>query len=183
MENLANFLGGGNRGLQIGQNHGTIHYSSNVREEATDAKIAVELFITDPVVDRGKIRSAKGQRTPGTCEWIQQHTTYLDWLKPGSSLLWICGGPGRGKTMLSVYLTETLGSGRERQSTVLLLRLPGQYEKLGLSYSPRTAYKDEVGALDSRRLQKPRRCYQQPRQRTHRDSPRGASGEEENGTV
>jgi Cdc6-like AAA superfamily ATPase len=62
--------------------------------------------------------SAKGSRVVGTCEWITYNESYLAWLNSdgdgdGSNngdtrLLWISGGPGKGKTMLSVFLTEEL---------------------------------------------------------------------------
>jgi hypothetical protein len=69
--------------------------------------------------------SAKGTRVAGTCEWITQNESYRAWLNSvgdgdgngdGNSnlrLLWISGGPGKGKTMLSIFLTEEL----ERHTT------------------------------------------------------------------
>lgn len=55
---------------------------------------------------------------PGTCEWIKNNATYRAWLTCGgnddcenynnSRLLWISGGPGKGKMMLSIFLTEEL---------------------------------------------------------------------------
>jgi ankyrin repeat protein len=52
--------------------------------------------------------SAKGKRVEGTCEWIRGHTSYHAWLKGDINLLWISGGPGKGKTMMSIFLTEHL---------------------------------------------------------------------------
>jgi hypothetical protein len=53
--------------------------------------------------------SAKGTRVAGTCEWITHNESYRAWLGGGGSrLLWISGGPGKGKTMMSVFLTEEL---------------------------------------------------------------------------
>ncbi|KAF2006539.1 hypothetical protein P154DRAFT_415515, partial [Amniculicola lignicola CBS 123094] len=76
------------------------------------------LFLTDPHVDRESLISAKGTRVAGTCEWITHNESYRAWLnadghgggsnKDGTRLLWISGGPGKGKTMLSVFLTEEL---------------------------------------------------------------------------
>ncbi|PSN59264.1 hypothetical protein BS50DRAFT_260919 [Corynespora cassiicola Philippines] len=66
------------------------------------------LFLTDPYTDRESIRSAKGVRVTGTCEWIAYNDSYCDWLDGNTRLLWISGGPGKGKTMLSVFLTEQL---------------------------------------------------------------------------
>jgi hypothetical protein len=74
------------------------------------------LFLTDPYVDRESVISAKGTRESGTYEWIAQDAKYCAWLNSdgeGSNndntrLLWISGGPGKGKTMLSLFLTEEL---------------------------------------------------------------------------
>ncbi|KUL85866.1 hypothetical protein ZTR_07323 [Talaromyces verruculosus] len=45
----------------------------------------------------------------GTCEWVTKHHNYQEWLADaGQPLLWILGGPGKGKTMLAIYITEVL---------------------------------------------------------------------------
>jgi hypothetical protein len=45
----------------------------------------------------------------GTCAWILNHPAYMTWNKAEETrLLWITGGPGCGKTMLSAYLTDHL---------------------------------------------------------------------------
>jgi ankyrin repeat protein len=66
------------------------------------------LFLTDPEVDLATLITAKGSRVPGTCEWIKEESCYQQWLEGNVPLLWICGGPGKGKTMLSVFLVEEL---------------------------------------------------------------------------
>jgi ankyrin repeat protein len=79
------------------------------------------LFLTDPYVDREKIITEKGTRVSGTCEWIRRDGTYQSWLNGSEPLLWISGGPGKGKTMLSIYLTEELEKiVRNTKSTGLL---------------------------------------------------------------
>ncbi|CAH0053594.1 unnamed protein product [Clonostachys solani] len=67
-----------------------------------------ELFLTSPASDRDEIITAKGDRVDGTCEWITSTVEYTEWMKSTSGLLWIVGGPGKGKTFLSIYLTEIL---------------------------------------------------------------------------
>jgi ankyrin repeat protein len=64
------------------------------------------LFLTEPQVDRESLISTKGTRADGTCEWIIQNESYRSWLHGGTRLLWVSGGPGKGKTMLSIFLTE-----------------------------------------------------------------------------
>ncbi|RFU32974.1 hypothetical protein B7463_g3376, partial [Scytalidium lignicola] len=66
------------------------------------------LFLTDPDVDRESLISTKGTRVAGTCEWIRQNENYQSWLYGTPRLLWISGDPGKGKTMLSIFLTQDL---------------------------------------------------------------------------
>lgn len=71
------------------------------------------LFETDPTIDRRALQALKGAVLPGTCDWILERSKFIKWRNSTERLLWISGGPGMGKTMLSVYLTEKL----EGQST------------------------------------------------------------------
>lgn len=69
-----------------------------------------DLFITDPVMDRAKLITSKGELVQGTCDWVTQKIEFTKWRASDGGLLWISGGPGLGKTMLSIYLTEYLSS-------------------------------------------------------------------------
>ncbi|KAM6532716.1 hypothetical protein FALCPG4_005767 [Fusarium falciforme] len=71
-----------------------------------------DLFITDPLSDREGIITAKGRRTPGTCEWIPIIEEYQNWSAGRSSLIWISGPPGKGKTFISIFLTQLLESSK-----------------------------------------------------------------------
>lgn len=62
--------------------------------------------MSHPDVDRASIAEAKGQRAPGTCEWIRENSHYQTWLDKKSPLFWISGGPGTGKTVMSLFLSE-----------------------------------------------------------------------------
>jgi hypothetical protein len=54
----------------------------------------------------------KGQRVADTCEWIKKDVTYNRWLQDGAQpILWILGSPGKGKTMLSIFLSQELDAG------------------------------------------------------------------------
>jgi hypothetical protein len=66
------------------------------------------LFLTDSCDDRDRLTHVKGSRVEGTCEWIKTNKLYNSWLHSQSQLLWLSGGPGKGKTMLSIYLAEEL---------------------------------------------------------------------------
>ncbi|KAL7916598.1 hypothetical protein GGI35DRAFT_46526 [Trichoderma velutinum] len=39
----------------------------------------------------------------GTCEWILQHKTYINWIESNHGLLWLKGKPGSGKSTLLKY--------------------------------------------------------------------------------
>ena len=67
------------------------------------------LYLSDPQDDLAAIRSAKGDRVPGTCEWILTQDRYTAFLvEDGPRLFWLSGGPGIGKTMISSFLVQEL---------------------------------------------------------------------------
>ncbi|PGH35704.1 hypothetical protein GX50_01417 [[Emmonsia] crescens] len=79
---------------------------------ATDPVVAAvlnALLLTRPEVDRSSLIALKGRRVDGTCEWLIRHPRYQEWLEGADPpLLWISGGPGKGKSMLAIYITEEL---------------------------------------------------------------------------
>ncbi|OAX84348.1 hypothetical protein ACJ72_01291 [Emergomyces africanus] len=82
------------------------------RASVTDSMVAPvldALLLTRPEVDRSSLISLKGRRVTGTCEWLLRHDHYQQWLQGvDPPLLWISGGPGKGKTILAIYITEQL---------------------------------------------------------------------------
>ncbi|KLO83570.1 Uncharacterized protein LW93_352 [Fusarium fujikuroi] len=103
----------------ISANNGSYLFAGNVShvslphcEKATPSsediikKCRDALFVSHPDVDRAGIAEAKGQRAPGTCEWIQENPQYQEWLEKKTPLFWISGGPGSGKTVMSLFLSE-----------------------------------------------------------------------------
>jgi nucleoside phosphorylase len=85
----------------------TIPLAANAYAEA--APVLDALLLTRPDVDRKSLIALKGRRVDGTCEWVTKHHHYQEWLSDTSQpLLWISGGPGKGKTMLAIYITEVL---------------------------------------------------------------------------
>ena len=84
-------------------------------------KCLQSLYLSDPQDDLAAIRSAKGDRVPGTCEWILAQDRYTAWLvEAGPRLLWLSGGPGIGKTMISSFLVKELAHLAERSSQITL---------------------------------------------------------------
>ena len=80
------------------------------------------LFLTNPLDDREQLIQAKGSRVDGTCEWIKSNKLYDSWLHSHSQLLWLSGGPGKGKTMLSIFLAEELEQTAKRTQDRLFLQ-------------------------------------------------------------
>lgn len=59
--------------------------------------------------DIAEYRAELPKRVEGTCCWILTHPKYVSWVSnQETTLLWINGNPGCGKTILSAYLTEHL---------------------------------------------------------------------------
>ncbi|RMJ09779.1 hypothetical protein CDV36_010602 [Fusarium kuroshium] len=82
---------------------------SPVQTGTEEERCLQALFVTDPTSDRNAIITAKGKRTAGTCEWIISTEGYKTWENaPESSILWISGPPGKGKTFISIFLTQHL---------------------------------------------------------------------------
>ncbi|KAJ9644081.1 hypothetical protein H2199_003949 [Coniosporium tulheliwenetii] len=103
---------------QIVGNVGTLYSSS---KEVTAQDCLAALSLTDPLDDRKSLIDKKGSRANGTCEWIRQNGTYLSWLRSPSQLLWLSGGPGKGKTMLSIFLAEELEqTARQSQDAIFI---------------------------------------------------------------
>ena len=95
--------------------------SNPILEGSEEDKCLAALFLTDPRDDRQHLVNTKGSRVNGTCEWIKSNTLYDSWLHSHSQLLWLSGGPGKGKTMLSVFLAEELErTAKDVQNTLFL---------------------------------------------------------------
>jgi hypothetical protein len=89
---------------------------NSIDAEATISSFRKALFVTDPSVDRQSLIDKNGLRVVGTCEWVERNETYEAWLSGDPSLLWIFGGPGKGKTMLSIYLTQQFEKFHSREA-------------------------------------------------------------------
>ena len=96
-------------------------FSVDPKEGEAQACLAA-LFLTNPLDDREQLIQAKGSRVDGTCEWIKSNELYDSWLHSHSQLLWLSGDPGKGKTMLSIFLAEELEQMAKRTQDKLFLQ-------------------------------------------------------------
>jgi hypothetical protein len=87
--------------LQYSQHEG----QSNAEEEFLGA-----IFVTDPRDDRSALVHRKSPRAEGTCAWITKTVEFIDWMSSTATSpgLIVEGGPGKGKSMIAIYLTECL---------------------------------------------------------------------------
>lgn len=109
MSNSAAFDAPNNSGSIVAHNFGHINNHFNSGRPDDDVKKCLDaLFVTDPTNDRSALTRTKGNVVPKTCDWNEQHASYLEWSQNESELLWIVDGPRKGKTMLAVRLTKRL---------------------------------------------------------------------------
>ena len=72
------------------------------------------LFLTDPADDKNALKRRKGERAPGTCEWILETEELKKWLGPttntecNANILWLYGNPGTGKSTMAITMAEEL---------------------------------------------------------------------------
>ena len=72
------------------------------------------LFLTDPADDKNALKRRKGERAPGTCEWILETEELGNWLRPtqntecNANILWLYGNPGTGKSTMAITMAEKL---------------------------------------------------------------------------
>ena len=76
-------------------------------QEEEDNKCLKDLLLTDPAADMKRIESGKDALLPDS--WILSHREFIEW-RDGemTRLLWIKGGPGKGKTMLLIGVIREL---------------------------------------------------------------------------
>ncbi|KAH8802476.1 beta transducin-like protein HET-E2C*4 [Xylogone sp. PMI_703] len=78
-----------------------------------------ELYCTDPRVDKKRIEDTKGGLLKDSYRWIIENPEFNQWYNARqSSLLWIKGDPGKGKTMLLCGIINELD--KPTVSTTLL---------------------------------------------------------------
>ncbi|KAK1842650.1 ankyrin repeat protein [Colletotrichum chrysophilum] len=93
------------------------------------------VFITDSSDERSALVSAKGERVDGTCSWILETDAYNTWMDTPCPGLWITGGAGMGKSMMSIFLTEHLEMKAKKSATesVIYFFCDGQREMMNCS--------------------------------------------------
>ncbi|PHH54941.1 Vegetative incompatibility protein HET-E-1 [Ceratocystis fimbriata CBS 114723] len=79
------------------------------QHDENDKKCLSDLCITDPSTDKKEIESRKGGLLRESYRWILSHENFQQFRKESQSpMLWIKGGPGKGKTMLVCGIIDEL---------------------------------------------------------------------------
>ncbi|KAJ5642272.1 G-protein beta WD- 40 repeats containing protein [Penicillium lividum] len=113
--------GGTNHGIQVGTNNGSVmaefHQSST--PEDINRFCLQNLRCPDSLVVKHRLTETKDKLRRQSFEWILQDPQYQRW-RNGQEicLLWIKGGAGKGKTMMSIGLIDEL-SRIQHDSTVV----------------------------------------------------------------
>ncbi|CAH0015263.1 unnamed protein product, partial [Clonostachys rhizophaga] len=79
-------------------------------------KLLQELNPSNGAFDPVMKYHATPDAAPGTCDWIKQDTTFLNWFDARtSSWLWVHGSPGSGKSVLVKYVIDLLRQRPEKE--------------------------------------------------------------------
>ena len=91
---------------------------TNLQVDERHKKVHQWLSAPDP---SSNYNEALKSRYANTCIWFPETKAYLDWLAKRSSLLWLYGIPGCGKTILSsTIIQRTMSECQSRANTVIL---------------------------------------------------------------
>ncbi|CAG8890696.1 unnamed protein product [Penicillium egyptiacum] len=110
---------GTNHALQIGNNYGTAEFHQSKTAEDIDRLWLHDLRCPDSLVVKNRLKETKDKLLLQSFEWVLKDPQYQSW-RTGKDvcLLWIKGGAGKGKTMMSIGLIEEL-SRVQHESTVV----------------------------------------------------------------
>lgn len=90
-----------------------IHVGSNITIQQGDSKCLAHLRGTDPRLDKRRIEDLKGGLRVDLWNWVFADVTFKQWQnETDNGILWIRGGPGRGKTMMLCRIINELQRGQ-----------------------------------------------------------------------
>ncbi|GAD96704.1 conserved hypothetical protein [Paecilomyces variotii No. 5] len=78
---------------------------SDIRDDSQRQRIQSWLAAPDASINH---KIARRKKHPGTGEWFIRSTQFLSWKADASLVLWVCGIPGCGKTILSSTIIDHL---------------------------------------------------------------------------
>ncbi|KAL4996715.1 WD40-repeat-containing domain protein [Aspergillus recurvatus] len=79
------------------------------KREEEDNKLLKHLCLTDPRDDMDRIEQTKDKLLEGSCDWIFDREDFNNWIYGNeTTLYWIRGEPGKGKTMLLIGIIKQM---------------------------------------------------------------------------
>jgi ankyrin repeat protein len=117
-----NTISGGSGSAQYNATHQHFHGIQAPDEVQLDEDFRMTLFLTSPEIDRRNLIDVKEGRVSNTCEWIRTTKEYKGFLEGTQRLLWIWGEPGKGKTMLSIFISQDLELEKETRTIYFFCR-------------------------------------------------------------
>jgi hypothetical protein len=101
-----------NYGTITGPVGNTNHFHYGTREDMKTSCLRA-LFASlgqprEPMQVRKFLRTCKGETTEGSLDWLLETDQYTEWLDGDPSLLWVFGGPGKGKSMIALHILDVL---------------------------------------------------------------------------
>ncbi|KAM7223603.1 Ankyrin repeat-containing domain protein [Rhypophila decipiens] len=87
-------------------------YSNDYRgvDPRSDANDPYQILVRDLPLEStpGYLESNEREKTPGTCMWIYEEDEFTSWVDGDRQILWLLGGSGTGKTVLSAHIIDHL---------------------------------------------------------------------------
>ncbi|KEZ39856.1 hypothetical protein SAPIO_CDS8796 [Scedosporium apiospermum] len=102
-----------NYGYMVGNQHGATNltFITGGNTDASDAAFIQALRVSPDDSRTNAIESVSDRIVSACWDWILDHATYDAWLhNDDSRLLWIFGGPGKGKTVLAISLVAEIAA-------------------------------------------------------------------------
>ena len=91
--------------------HQDLQDQASLQRQKRDEQCLWDLRLTDPNDDMKRIEESKDHLLEGSYVWVLKHSHFIDWRDGDDArLLWIKGGPGKGKTMLLIGIVKELKS-------------------------------------------------------------------------
>ena len=100
-----------NSNVFLGDISGNVNISGSSAPSHPDSQCLRDLRSTAPRDDKRRIESTKGGLLKDAYKWVLDNGDFQRWRTGESSLLWIKGDPGKGKTMLLCGIIDELSPG------------------------------------------------------------------------
>ncbi|KAL1880559.1 hypothetical protein VTK73DRAFT_5572 [Phialemonium thermophilum] len=89
------------------------HGSEDLDRAPTDVALRLKSFLDVQSGLESDLAILQGLREPGSCQWLTEKASYSRWQSgKGPGILWLCGRPATGKSVLSSHVIDQLKPAR-----------------------------------------------------------------------